>query len=177
MKEHEMRELCIDMMCQNFDSRIEDFKETCCGTTPIESPIENMLYSALITLFSIEQIGEPEPENSGDFVVASGYSISPQYEIGKYRVDFLVSYGTDIFSIPEKRTVFNTDKELVVECDGTEWHERTEKERRYEKKRDRFIQSEGYKIFRYTGKEITDDPFKVAAEIFTQVVGRKPNAV
>jgi len=43
--------------------------------------------------------------------------------------------------------------------------------------RDRFIQSQGLKIFHYTGKEITDDPFRVAGEIFLQVVGRRPNCI
>lgn len=177
MKEEEIRGVCLDMMALHFDERMDDFKEEGCGAGPIESPIERMLYAALVTLGKLENLGETEPENNGDFVIVHGLHISPQYKIGKYRVDFLVSYGIDIFSIPKEKTIFSVGQELVVECDGTEWHERTEKERRYEKERDRFIQTEGYKIFRYTGKEITDAPFKVASEIFTYVVGQKPNSV
>ena len=63
----------------------------------------------------------------------------------------------------------NIGKKIIIECDSQLFHERTEKERRYEKLRDRYFTKKGYKIFHYTGKEITDYPCKIAAEILAYI--------
>jgi very-short-patch-repair endonuclease len=49
------------------------------------------------------------------------------------------------------------------------WHERTERERRYEKRRDRDLARHGYHVFRFTGKEIMEDPGRVAIEVLGYV--------
>lgn len=177
MKEPEFREKCVKALETHFDELMSDFKDEGCGTGPIDSPIERMLYAALVTLRQVEHLSEGEPEKIGSFVFSLGLHISPQYKIGNYIADFLVSYSHDIYSLDREKTIFSLGSELVVECDGHEWHERDEKERRYEKARDRFMQSKGYKVFRFTGKEITDDPFNAASEIFKEVVGRAPNFI
>ena len=80
--------------------------------------------------------------------------IIPQYKMGRYKVDFLMKGDKD---------------KLVVECDSQKWHETSEEHRRYKKERDRFIQASGYKIFRYTGKEIMDRAPLIAVEILHHV--------
>lgn len=58
----------------------------------------------------------------------------------------------------------------VVELDGHEWHDRNEKQRRYEKQRDRYMQARGFRVARYTGSEIVKDPYKAAANALSLVV-------
>lgn len=122
----------------------------------IESPIEQLFYTAFRTLVRINGF-EAEEWKPGVHV---GASISPQYEIGRYRVDFLATFSR----WPDENGNQKT-KHLIVECDSQAFHERTEKERRYEKARDRYLQLKDLKIFHFTGKEIILDPFKVASEV------------
>lgn len=83
-------------------------------------------------------------------------------EINKIYCGDSLEYGYQMsHSSPETYTI----KSLIVECDSQEFHERTEKERRYEKARDRHLLSMGYKVFHYTGSEICKDPIGVAIEI------------
>jgi very-short-patch-repair endonuclease len=129
----------------------------------IESPIEQYLFIALRSLQEMNCIEQAEPvEIEGEWHV-TGFNIRPQFKIGKYRVDFLVTYSRPVRG--EVRV-----KSLVAECDSQEWHERTERERRYEKSRDRFLVVHGHEVFRYTGKEILEQPLRVAAEILAHVV-------
>ena len=121
-----------------------------CIEENVESPIEQYFYCALKVLQKLNFIDE---YNHKTF---NGLGISPQYKIGNYRVDFFICY--------KKK---KESKYIIVECDSQEFHERTEQERRYEKKRDRYLQSKDLKIFNFTGKEIKYNPFKVAAEVLS----------
>lgn len=56
------------------------------------------------------------------------------------------------------------EKKMVIECDGHEFHERTKEQARRDRERDRFLQSIGYLVFRYTGAEIWADVFERADE-------------
>ena len=68
-------------------------------------------------------------------------AVSPQVDIGHYRVDFLIA------------ALAGTYKYLVVECDGHEFHE-TKKQAALDRRRDRELQLLGYDVFRFTGSEI-----------------------
>lgn len=132
------------------------FYEDCC---PVKSPIEQILYCALKTIarFSCLDDSDVYTLPNGKEVVR-GLGIWPQRKIEKYRCDFLITYETS-----------KINKELIVECDSQQFHERTEKERRYEKARDRFFVSQGYKVFHYTGAEILKEPFEKAIEIIAYI--------
>src|SRR4030067_3006060 len=130
----------------------------------IQSPIEQLLYCAMITLQKINFINDVDPIDVKGSYYLNGLDIIPQYEIDNYRVDFLVQFWRHIYNTNE-----NISKDVIVECDSQMFHDRTEKERRYEKIRDRYLIQKGYKVFHYTGKEIIDAPFKVAAEILAYV--------
>ncbi len=134
----------------------------------IESPIEQILHTAFRTLMQINgfQDAEPEEVNGKPYII--GFDLKPQVKIGKYRVDFLASKHHYPVNPKNPQKVV----EVIVECDSQEFHERTEKERRYEKERDRFLQSQGYRTFHFTGKEIKDTPFEVAAEILSHLTNR-----
>lgn len=82
--------------------------------------------------------------------------------------------NAEIKELPSNITAFmdycaKENEDVIIECDSQMFHDRTERERRYEKMRDRYLIQQGYKTFHYTGKEITDSPFKVAAEILAYV--------
>lgn len=133
----------------------------------ISSPIEQILYSALKTLRETNFIEKSSPVDCNGKWYVVGLGIHPQTEIGKYRCDFEVIFGTPVLKDGTQRII----NKVFVECDSQQFHERTESERRYEKARDRFIQSKGYKILHYTGKEIIENPFQIAAEIIHTVTG------
>lgn len=84
--------------------------------------------------------------------------IVPQAEIKNYRADFLI----DVVD-----TSLQTIVAAVVECDGHDNHERTKEQAKRDKSRDRFMQSLGYMVFRFTGSEIWEDPYKCAKEVFS----------
>ena len=124
-----------------------------------QSPIEMILQVAIQTVARINEIRFSEPLSASDRT--EGLMISPQFQIGKYRADFVVFYQPS----------GGNPCRVVVECDGTAFHERTELERRREKARDRFMQKAGWTVFRFTGTEIMAAPYKVAAEIIDHVSG------
>ena len=131
----------------------------------IESPIEQILYCALRTIQKISNIDSGTPTlvyNKAGIPeeIILGLEINPQTEIGKYRVDFEVYFGT-----------YQGTKTVIVECDSQQFHERTEIERRYEKARDRYLHIQGYTTFHYTGKEILENPYRLACEIISFVIG------
>jgi very-short-patch-repair endonuclease len=92
-----------------------------------------------------------------------GIEIEPQAEIGRYRVDFLLRRWNSAESAARNPSP-SADAALIVECDGHEWHERTKQQAARDRKRDRMLQSQGYRVFRYTGSEIWRDVFLAAEE-------------
>ena len=66
-----------------------------------------------------------------------------QYQIQNFRVDF---------------AIVAPDARVVVELDGHEFHERTKEQAEADKSRDRALQLEGWRVFRFTGSEIWRDP-------------------
>jgi very-short-patch-repair endonuclease len=142
-------------------NEIQDYK--------IESPIEQILYIAMKSVMRICCIGDSDSRESiNGNIYVNGVWIQPQFHIGKYRVDFLVSYSNvNIKGIGEQ-----VKNEVIVECDSQAFHDRSESERRYEKKRDRDMQSLGYKVFRFTGSEIISTPMDIAIDILSFVTGK-----
>lgn len=136
--------------CYSERFNIDSFYE--CHELKIESVIEKIFYVAFRCAVKI--CGP----NDQSFVSCE---ISPQKTIGKYRVDFLVSK----INWPEEKTL----RHAIVECDGHEFHDRDETQRRYEKQRDRWLQSQGHRIFHFTGKEIKDNPISCACEVLAYV--------
>ncbi len=130
---------------------------------PVDSPIEQIFYLAFSLLRETNYItkGDAHADQEGPYML--GLSLHPQVEIGDYRVDFIGTY--------HPRRDQSLAKKVIVECDSQQFHERDEKERRYEKKRDRFLQAKGYTVFRFTGSEIVKEPFRVAAEVISFLTG------
>jgi very-short-patch-repair endonuclease len=111
-----------------------------------ESPIEQLFEIALAlqieVLYHIHLI---EDSNSFYWETQAG--------IGKYRVDFLLTYKEGM-----------KEHKLIVELDGHDFHEKDKKQRSYEKARDRFFIKSGYKVIHFTGSDVVADPHQVVFE-------------
>lgn len=77
------------------------------------------------------------------------YQLYPeiQHEIGKYRADF-----------------FFPDLKLVVEADGKEYHTSPEQVES-DKERDGYMENLGYKILRFSGGKIYNEPWNVVKKV------------
>lgn len=139
-----------------------------------ESPIEQLFLSALTALLKVNYLEGEEFSVTRDIFFRRGISIEQQKTIGKYRVDFCLSYTGNVIVDYKQGSIFpnfREEKKIVVELDGHEFHERNQRERKYEKARDRYMQKLGYKVFRYTGSEIVKNPFSAAAECVCYLTG------
>jgi very-short-patch-repair endonuclease len=88
--------------------------------------------------------------------------IQPQVQLGRYRVDFLVTIQTirpigDCFDV--------TRSQVIIECDGHDFHDRTTEQALRDRSRDRELQLMGFQVFRYAGAEIWRDVFACAEEV------------
>lgn len=134
------------------------------GEKSTGSPIEDMLAGALLWVhtgaagfpcvdFWDGPSGQVEAFGSlpGDGLA---YWLTPQAQVGKYRVDFLL-------------WIQRGDKfgGVVVECDGHAFHERTKEQAARDKSRDRDLLSAGYPVMRFTGSEIYRDPRACAEQV------------
>lgn len=84
--------------------------------------------------------------------------IRPQHKITigekNYRVDFLI--GAQIQGVWVN---------IIVECDGHEFHEVTKTQATRDKRRDRDLKAAGYEILHFTGSEINNKPYECALEV------------
>lgn len=106
--------------------------------------------------------------------IDKGYIIVPQYKIDKYRVDFLIILYTHSDEVVRKEFFEQIDidylfnhfvAKVIVECDGHNYHEKTKEQAKHDKERDRFLQSQGYTVLRFTGSELYKDPFACYKEV------------
>lgn len=116
-----------------------------------ESKIEWLMYDALRVVACYEFGFDLGHERRG---YGDPLAIEPQMPAGSYRVDFLVSsrFGAETIRI-------------AVECDGHDYHEKTKAQASRDKRRDRYLQREGYYVFRFTGSDIFNDPKGCAREV------------
>ena len=91
----------------------------------------------------------------------SAYGIIINGEVGPYRPD-LINWRMD-------RRGFFIKKAIIAECDGHAFHERTPEQAEHDKARDRYLQAQGFAVFRFTGREIHRDAGSAAFELFSAI--------
>lgn len=143
----------------------------------LDSPIEKAFIIALeigartyaeTIRYKINEVYYGELENSW-----SRLTVECQKQFGKYKVDFFLRYSE--ISPDFKSTItlksgiqipgtIAEAREIIVECDGHEFHEKTKEQVAKDKKRDRCLQEIGYKIFRFSGSEIWADAFSCVSQ-------------
>jgi very-short-patch-repair endonuclease len=146
------------------------------------SPIERMLLSSFLvvghqrdyalqlrTPHSTERLGREALDN---------LLIQPQAPLGEHRVDFLLTQESLMPDFANQRTLADGMKipgnlearaQLVVECDGHDFHDRTKEQASRDRSRDRALQALGFRVYRYTGADLWRDTFQCAAEVLTHL--------
>lgn len=120
------------------------------------SPIEVLMFRALATEPALLVAGEPiivRPDGGADGDADSNLLIEMQRQIGKHRVDFALT------------TKVMTHRQVVVECDGHAFHEKTKEQAARDKARDRDLLLAGWPVMRFTGAEIFRDAFACAKQV------------
>lgn len=107
-----------------------------------ESPAEKRLAVHLLSVLACRA------DLVGQLPVTAGGS--------NYRLDFAVA--------PESHKV-------AIEVDGHDFHERTKEQAARDKARDRALQADGWKVLRFTGSEVWNDPHRCALEVRQLVAG------
>jgi very-short-patch-repair endonuclease len=126
-----------------------------------DSPIEIALFAAMVVEakfgdFSFENVVCPDRGARAPEYFPGAMTIESQVEILDFRVDFLVS----VVGAESGRV-----KQLVVECDGHEFHHATKQQISRDDARDRLLQMGGYTVFRYPGSDIWADPCRHASQV------------
>ena len=125
-----------------------------------ESPIEAAALASLVfcdwTPFmtipaAICQPGEQLPQ--GDIIIC------PQFNLGPYRLDFLV-----IAKSPNGR-----QKWVNVECDGDEFHNKDKPTWASDRERDKFVTGCGVQVFRFTGAQLWKDATGCVQELISEM--------
>lgn len=132
------------------DDLINDFTE---NLEVAESPIEQLM------LIALNAIGTKNNHYFRKiFEMFDVLDVEPQKEVGKYRLDFLIS------CLNQRKESFL----FAVECDGMEYH-LNEKSFQHDRKRDRELLSEGVITIRFSGKEITESPLRCANLVYETI--------
>jgi very-short-patch-repair endonuclease len=126
---------------------------------PADSPIER-LFMIAFWLVGGDAGGVIYDYPPPGYTDPDWFFVKPQAPILNYRADFLIGL-----------VEFPNAKGVVVECDGHDYHERTKEQAAHDRKRDREMQSAGYKVFRFTGSELHRDAFKCAEEVVNELFG------
>lgn len=77
-------------------------------------------------------------------------TIRQQVRMGRYTVDFVIE---------------RNGREVVVEVDGHDYHERTKEQAAHDRKRDRWMAAQGHKVMRFTGSEVWKDAVACVREV------------
>lgn len=115
-----------------------------------ESPIEALLGAALLMLGGMIDSGMIGLQTPQADPPKTRFILTPQFRWRTYRIDWHLRAGT---------------KELFVECDGHDFHERTKEQAERDRSRDREITTAGIPFLRFTGREIHRDAAQCANEV------------
>ena len=132
-----------DNIIATLDEAEKDGIEDGWGNSPkITSPIEQLFYGTYLILSWVR------------YKPALKLEIFPQHKnksTGRYRFDFV--FGN----------IENGDS-VGIELDSHAWHEKKPEQVEAEKKRERYLVSRGWKILRFSGREVYRDPMGVVRE-------------
>lgn len=134
------------------------------------SPIEKMLFAAISVVPwlywgetdrcfpSLGRVKDTQSEKEvTPHLIASGLIfVSRQFPIGKYKADIVIMAALN---------AYNRCIKVAIECDGHDFHEKTKQQASKDKARDRYMQSKGWSVLRFTGSDIFKDPMACAEEI------------
>lgn len=142
-----------------------------------ESPVEQILLATLYNYWHADVHRELKrlqflfpgnyPAWSGLFTVC----VEPQKTIrtelggGNYRVDFYLYLTRFRHHSARPEDCWPEMARLVVEVDGHDFHDRSKAQASYERKRQRDLTLEGYRVIRFTGSDVFNNPEECAEDI------------
>lgn len=139
-----------------------------CATAGGMSPIEALLALAIRTYADLDKIAfrqeSSKPSDPADMTAFVLY-VERQVRVLDWPVDFLVS------AVDSRPGEANKVRTAVIECDGHEFHERTKEQATRDRSRDRRLQDDGHRVFRFTGSEIYRNPLDCAREVYVWAYG------
>ena len=119
----------------------------------IESPIEQIFKTAFdlyMQLLNKEYI----------FLFSQ---VTIKVEKKKYIVDFY-------FEQDQYVNRFDTDKKIIIECDGHEFHQKTKEQVKHDNEREYDLKMAGYEIIRFSGSQIYNEPFKCVEDAYNYII-------
>lgn len=149
---------------------VEDFKDIYSRWSErCQSPIEAVMAAALLAEKpdGIDFFCKPGPEGvpiesilMGTWSFATDYigAAYPQFIVGSYRADFYI----EVYDKETKKRWYRA----IVECDGHNFHEKNKHQVARDKQRDRWFQSQGIYVLRFTGSEIWSNPIHCAEQVY-----------
>lgn len=90
----------------------------------------------------------------------------PQLKLGPYRADMFA-----VVDRPATRSQPASRRTMVIECDGHDFHEKTKEQASADKARDRYLQTRGHLVFRFSGSDIWRRPILCAREALAALTG------
>lgn len=136
-------------------------------TTEIERKMVEPLL--IVSRYAVDHVGYQvggvvrgdQPGGTGDDYIC----IQPQAPVAGYVADFLLEFrGWRFMRVVEaegnvREMHVRTHVAMVVECDGREAHDVTGPQREHDRRRDRELQAIGYLTRRYSGAQISANPW------------------
>ncbi len=139
-----------------------------------ESPIEQILLATLHDYWHAEVHTNPKrlqcllsanyPSHHGIFTVICEPQRTVKTLEQAYRVDFFV-YLTRFRHSATEPECWPEMAKLIVEVDGHDFHDRTKEQASYDRRRDRELNLLGYRVVRFTGSDIFNQPYECAEDI------------
>lgn len=122
-----------------------------------ESPIEQLVALAFASEWFLEdaEITEQTGRFASDLRRMT-IEVRQQVSVCGYRLDFAVTDTTDGWKI-------------AIECDGHDFHDRTPAQAERDKSRDRVLAAAGWRVLRFTGREIYRDPTVVVRDVVSVI--------
>ncbi|MBF0706785.1 DUF559 domain-containing protein (plasmid) [Alkalihalobacillus hwajinpoensis] len=105
---------------------------------PLNKIIDNTFEKVNLPLSQSKRVKceSPIERRLYDALVFNDYYVETQYTVGKYRIDL---------AIPPLK--------LAIECDGKEYHSFPH-QKENDRRKDKYLRSEGWKVLRFTGRQI-----------------------
>ncbi|MGN0941163.1 MAG: DUF559 domain-containing protein, partial [Selenomonadaceae bacterium] len=99
----------------------------------------------------------------GEKLLAKGYCVTPQWKVGSYRIDLVVS---------------DDNQRVAIECDGERFHSGEEKIRQ-DMERQTILERLGWRFIRIRGSEYYRDKEETMYDVLTRihVLGIQPSAI
>lgn len=89
---------------------------------------------------------------------------------GTYRVDFDIECVEYIFPEGEQIPLEEKYAEIIVECDGHDFHEKTKAQVKRRNERDFNLKMNGYDVIHFSGSEIYNEPEKCAKKVIEYLI-------